>query len=432
MKKRTFIALAFALQMTFGVNAYAGQGKRKDLSLMREVPLTNIAGEQEDSSSTTTPEKEEFTPSIQVGSIVHMFGSAEQTGFGPGGSPSSANSTEWNKGFTLYRARVLVGGQLSKNGSFFLETEIPSPIGIQNGDSTKNVKVAPIILDAQYEHKFGNQMVVVGQQLVSHNRNGLQGAASLMANDFTYFQYPYNLFENSPLQGNFGRDLGVNLRGFFLDDKLEYRLGAFTGRNVSSDVPLRYVGRVVYNFLDAEKDYYYAGTKLGSGKTIALAGGFDVQDDYSNLGLDLFVDLPVGENGSVTFNGAFSAMNSNTDATKAADNAFTGLIPKQTTQFAELGYYIKSVKIQPWIRYEKQVMNADGMVQTGGIEEGLYNDLNTTTVFGGGLNYWFNGYNTNIRLSYTTWTSDVMKADLSGTESKTHGQLWMQLQFFIF
>ncbi|MHC5954190.1 hypothetical protein ACYTX9_09760, partial [Streptococcus pyogenes] len=77
--------------------------------------------------------------------------------------------------------------------------------------TSKNVKVSPIILDAQYEHTFSNAfMLIAGLQLVSHNRNGLQGAASLMANDFTYFQYPYNLFENSPLQGNFGRDLGVN------------------------------------------------------------------------------------------------------------------------------------------------------------------------------------------------------------------------------
>src|SRR5690606_25659604 len=103
-------------------------------------------------------------------------------------------------GITLYRARVLVGGQLSKKGAFFLETDIPSPIGIRLDSSTKNVKVSPIILDAQYEHTFNEHiMLVAGMQLVSHNRNGLQGAASLMANDFTYYQYPYNLFENDPL-----------------------------------------------------------------------------------------------------------------------------------------------------------------------------------------------------------------------------------------
>ena len=147
-------------------------------------------------------------------------------------------------------------------------------------------------------------MIIAGLQLVSHNRNGLQGAAALLANDFTFFQYPFNLFEDQPLQGNFGRDLGINSRGFFLDDKLEYRFGIFTGINtgefVNEDPDLRYVGRVAYNFFDVEKDYYYAGTKLGQGKTLAIAGGFDLQGTYRNFGIDFFLDMPLGEAGSLT------------------------------------------------------------------------------------------------------------------------------------
>ncbi len=439
MKYKITITMLICALALFTAEASTGGSsknkRKKDVRLLREIPVLsdpNFNNEREQvEDSSTTDEAPAFKPSVQVGSIVHMFGSAEQIGFGPGGSPTSSESDTWAKGFSLYRARVLVGGQLSKNGTFFLETDLPSPVGIQNGDSTKNVKVAPIILDAQYEHMWAkDQMVVVGKQLVSHNRNGLQGAAGLMANDFTYFQYPYNLFENSPLQGNFGRDLGVNLRGFLASEKLEYRFGVFTGRNLNADSPLRIVGRAAYNFLDKEKDYYYAGTKLGSGKTVALAAGFDVQGTYSNFGADLYVDLPVGENGAITLNAAFSAMSGGTDT--AASLSFATLIPRQTTQFLELGYYIKSLKLQPWIRYERQAVNADGAIQTGGIETGIFNDLSSTTVFGGGLNYWFAGYNTNLRLSYTTWTADVMKEDLSGTESKTHGQIWMQLQFFIF
>ena len=50
----------------------------------------------------------------------------------------------------LYRARVLVGGKLSKNSSFFLETDIPSALGRgsdPDNPNSKNVKVSPIILD---------------------------------------------------------------------------------------------------------------------------------------------------------------------------------------------------------------------------------------------------------------------------------------------
>lgn len=429
MKKilRNTLTILCVTVTQYGFSQIASINKNADVKLFREVPVLKTAIKEVKDS---IPKKEKpFKPSIQVGSIVHMFASYEQNGFGPGGNRETTDNDPdaWSKDFNLYRARVLVGGKLSKNGSFFLETDLPSAVGRGSGDS-KNVKVSPIILDAQYEHTFGNHMVIAGLQLVSHNRNGLQGAAGLLANDFTYFQYPYNLFADQPLQGNFGRDLGINTRGFFLDDKLEYRFGIFTGRNtgefVNDDPALRYVGRVAYNFFDAEKDYYYAGTKLGTGKTLALAGGFDVQGTYRNFGLDLFLDMPAGEAGSITANAAFSAITGGTDTD---GTSFATLIPKQTTQFLEVGYYFTKSKLQPWIRYEKQNIDADGLVQTGGIPVNTFNDLNTATVLGGGLNYWFAGYNTNIRLSYTTW-----KQENSLGDSQTQGQIWLQTQFFIF
>lgn len=392
---------------------------RRGHGLLREQPAFSDA-------ATETNDTVPFKPSVQVGAIVHMFASTSQSGFGPGGGAG----TDWQKGVTLYRARVLVGGQLSKKGSFFMETDLPSPVGGLNGDGTKNVKVSQIILDAQYEHAFCNQFnVIAGLQLVSHNRNGLQGAAALMANDFTFFQYPYNLFANSPLQGNFGRDLGVNFRGFFLKDKFEYRLGMFTGRRFSNSSPFRVVGRVVYNFLDAEKDFYYAGTKLGNGKTIALGAGFDAQTTYSNVGADLFIDVPLGSPGSLTLNSAFTYMSGGSKPT--SQYSFAGMIPSQTVQFAELGYYFKAAKLQPWLRFENQAIGAS-KEQAGGMSTADFNKLNSATVFGGGLNYFFNGYGTNVRLSYTTFTKGVQLTPISSIEKKTFGQLWLQLQFFIF
>ncbi|WP_220375839.1 hypothetical protein, partial [Salmonella enterica] len=74
---------------------------------------------------------------------------------------------------------------------------------------------------------------------------------------------------------NYGRDLGVNFRGLVAKSKLEYRLGFFTGANISGTAPVRTVGRLVYNFLDPDKSFYYAGTNLGKGRTISLGAGFD-------------------------------------------------------------------------------------------------------------------------------------------------------------
>lgn len=398
------------------------KGKLKRGDLLRELPAALNKTEADTMSVAQTT----FKPSIQVGAIVHMFASSEQSGFGGG---SSAKPATWNRGFSLYRARVLVGGQLSPRGSFFMETDLPSPIGIQLGAGVKNVKVAPILLDCQFEYKFAEEFqVIAGMQLVSNNRNGLQGAAGLMANDFTYFQYPYNLFANSPLQGNFGRDLGVNTRGYLFKDRLEYRLGLFTGRNLNGQAPLRTVGRLVYNFLTPEKDYYYAGTKLGSGNTVALGAGFDTQSTYSNLSADLFIDKPLGNAGSITLNAAFQHLSGGTDRT--SPYSFAMLIPRQNVQFLELGYYFKKAKLQPWIRYENQAVSAE-REQTEIASIGAFDKTHSSKVFGGGLNYFFNGIGTNLRLSYTTRTFNLPTTS-GGFTSQTYGQFWTQLQFFIF
>jgi len=392
-----------------------------NLKYVRNTALFNI-NKKHILSNDTTP----FKPSIQVGAIVHMFASSEQDGYSNPQGAATPNS--WNRGFTLYRARVLVGGQLSRKGSFFMETELPSAIGGPNPDGTKNVKVSAIILDAQYQYSFSNSFqVVAGQQLVSNNRNGLQGAAALMANDFSYFQYPYNLFANSPLQGNFGRDLGVNFRGFLGSDHLEYRMGVFTGRNVDSKGPLRFVGRFAYNFLDREKDYYYSGTNLGKGKTFTWGAGFDAQSSYHNFSTDVFLDHPLGDAGSLTLNGAFQYMTGGTNPT--SQYSFASLIPAQTVEFLELGYYFKAAKVQPWIKYENEDVAAKPE-QTKGLTVDAFNKLNSSHVLGGGVNYFFNDLGTNLRLSYMTRTYNV--AGTGGFEKKTYGQVWLQLQFFIF
>ena len=432
MNKRPFLLLAIGLALATIASATPDSTglPGNDHNLLLEYPgltyVRNTALFDINKKHILSNDSIPFKPSIQVGAIVHMFASAQQDGFG---DPGTAAPTSWSRGFTLYRARVLVGGQLSKKGSFFMETELPSAIGGPNPDGTKNVKVSPIILDAQYQYNFCDAFqVIAGQQLVSNNRNGLQGAAALMANDFSFFQYPYNLFANSPLQGNFGRDLGVNTRGFLFDQRLEYRVGAFTGRNVDSKGPLRFTGRFAYNFLDREKDYYYAGTNLGAGKTFTWGAGFDAQASYYSLSSDVFLDHPLGDAGSVTLNGAFQYMTGGTNP--ASQYSFASLIPAQTVEFLELGYYFKKARVQPWIKYENESIAAKPQ-QTKGLPVDAFNKQNSSSVFGGGLNYFFNGYGTNLRLSYMTRTYNV--GTLGGDyEKKTYGQLWLQLQFFIF
>lgn len=375
----------------------------------------------------------EFKRTYQFGTAIHMFGALSQgkTTARQDADPSFSNKMEHS--FNIYRARLMFGAQLSRKGNVFIETEIPTIIGTGPGNK-KNMQVGLIILDAQYEHVFSKQFsVIAGKMLVSHNRNGLQGVATLMADDFTHYQYPYNMTENDPLQGNFGRDVGANARGFFLKDKLEYRLGVFGGRKFDGKGPVRVVGRVAYNFLDAEKDLYYAGTKLGEGRTMALAGGVDVQGSYRNLGMDAFLDLPAGRAGSVTVNAAFTHM---TGGTGTGKYSFAPLIPRQNIQFVEVGYYFKKLKLQPWFKFENQHIDAKAgqlglPVLAGRNEISGLNTLNSNQRIGGGLNYFFNGINTNVRASYTNvrYGRDALNG---GVEKASYNQFWLQLQLFVF
>ncbi len=442
--KRKIYAGSLALMAFLSVETMAGEfplskgGKpAKKKNLLREVP--NSFFEKETVADSTAPVAE-FKPSFQVGSIVHMMGSYSQVGY-PGSAPSDGGKPEdWVKGAAIYRGRILVGGQLSKKGSFFLETELPTPIGTTGGG--KNEQSPLVMLDCQYEHVFTPAFTVVaGSQLVSGNRNGLQGAASLMANDFTFYQYAYNTFANNPvgqpLRSNFGRDVGVNFRGMLLKDKLEYRLGFFLGRGKNGNDPLRTVGRLVYNFLDADKSYYYSGTNLGKGKTISLGAGLDAHATYLNVGPDIFVDVPLGSPGSITFNGAFQYLTGGTVDPAKSTISYAAQIPTSTVQFAELGYYFKDLKIQPWLRFENFAVNAY-KIQAGGAEGdalSAFNKSKSSTVFGGGLNYFFNGYGTNLRLSYVTKTATTATVKPTGgvdSETKSYGQMWLQLQFFLF
>lgn len=399
------------------------------LSLLKGTPATKALETVEDKEST---KKENKIP-YQIGAIIHMFGAYSQGEITAQQAADPNFQNSYSRSFNVYRARLMFGAQLSKKGNVFIETEIPRIIGSGTGDN-KNMEVPLMVLDAQYEHVFSNYFsVIAGQMLVSHNRNGLQGAATLMANDFTHYQYPYNMWEDSPLQGYFGRDVGINTRGFLAQDRLEYRLGVFTGRRFDGGAPARYVGRLVYNFLDPEKDFYYNGTGLGMRNTFALAGGFDVQGTYRNIGLDAYLDIPIGDNGALTVNAAHTNM---TGGISSSQYNFTELIPRQNIQFLEMGYYFKRSQLQPWIKYENQSINGHPS-QLGLPHNASEQQLNDANLIGSnqragfGINYFFNAYTTNLRLSYTQVTYG-REAINGGAEKDSYGQLWLQLQLFVF
>ncbi len=351
--------------------------------------------------------QESKKPSVNIGILAHAYMYAQQNDFGS--SELTTDSKGWSMGANLYRARLMFDVQFTSRDYVFAETEITAGIG-QNADKAASIK----ILDMQYDHKFFDWLTVsAGKMLVSYNRNGLQTASTLMANDFSYFQYPYNMNLESPLQNDCGRDVGVNFLGGFFGNKLKYRAGIFDGRRTFENTkkkPFRVTGRVEYNLNDIDP---YSGTTLGECKVFTFGAGVDTQGSYVGTGADLFIDQPLGQTGAITANLAYSYLNG---GSKDSKYSFAEMIPEQNIYFAELGYYFKDVKLQPWVKFERQ---------------DTHHKSTTTNVWGGGLNYFFNGYKANLRLSYIAMNKNLL-TESGALKSKTFGQVWLQVQLCYF
>ncbi len=165
---------------------------------------------------------------------------------------------------------------------------------------------------------------------VPFSRNSLQSAASLLPIDYG----AYTFAQTGPTQSTVGRDTGFQVKGYLLENHLEYRLGAFQGaRDARSHDAFRYAGRVQYELLDSEgMGFFYTGTYLGKKKVAAIAAAFDRQDDYHAYDADLFIDYPSGP-GAVTAQVAYNRLDGGT--------TFVTL-PSQNVAFLEVGYFLRT------------------------------------------------------------------------------------------
>jgi len=171
---------------------------------------------------------------IDIGALVQAQYRIEQDAAGSGKDPSND--------FLLRRARIQLGGQFNDNISFFLDTDVsystgpgttpnlptgtggasPTATGVYNGI---------YLLDALATYKFAKELMIdAGLMLMPMSHNSLtSGAKYATVNNFpTYF---------SPNSQRGTRDVGVELRGLVLDDRLYYRLGVFNGVQSRATVP---------------------------------------------------------------------------------------------------------------------------------------------------------------------------------------------------
>ncbi|MDP2875900.1 MAG: porin, partial [Holophaga sp.] len=286
--------------------------------------------------------------------------------------------------------RLMVGGTLGTDFEYFFETDSPN-LGKANADGSKT-NTGLILQDAVFTYKLTKDIKIdAGLILVPLSHQSTQGATNLATWDY----HAYAFQQNGAMGSSTGRDGGAQVRGVVggKEGNLEFRLGVFQGKRLAltpavptgptdraaSRNSLRLAGRAQWNFFEAEGGLFLGGTYLGAKKILAIGAGHDRQDDYSATAVDIFMDLPLGQDGiqgqwnHVTWNG----------------KTWLPTIKKQTTDFAEFGYRFGAVQLAPMVRYESKKLD----VPTVGEPD--------ETRVGVGLAWWFKGHQSNLKAFYT-------------------------------
>ena len=283
----------------------------------------------------------------------------------------NASNGSTSQNLFVRRVRVLVGGQVAKNVTFFFETDSPNLGKVVGG--TK-VGSGMIVQDAFVSWKLADAFTIdAGMILTGIAHNSLQSAASLTAIDYG----PHSFLFSTPTQNVVGRDTGFQARGYLAKKKLEYRVGAWQGaRDAASRNAFRQTVRVQYNFLDADTGFFYTGTSLGKKKIFAIGGGYDVQKDYESWAADAYYDHPLGP-------GALSAQ---LDYIHYDGGTFLKTLPKQDVVYGEAGYYLPKAKLMPFFTYSSKDVAST--------------DAGDETRWSIGLGYMAFGHNMNIKAAW--------------------------------
>ncbi|HUI56098.1 MAG TPA: porin [Bryobacteraceae bacterium] len=300
----------------------------------------------------------------------------------------------YQQNYYLRRARIIFGGDIGKDISFFVETDDPK-LGI----TPKNLASGFLLQDALLEWRPTKEFQVVGGlMIVPFTRNGLQSTLSYLTIDVS----PISTVTNTVTQSSALRDVGFEAKGFFYHDHLLYRLGEFDGeRDANGHNSPRTVGYVQYDFLSPEKGYLFNGTALGKQKILAVDGGFDKQGAYRGTSANVAAALPVNKGDEVAGQFQFIHYDGRTKFPTIAD---------QNDYLLEAGYYVHQLKLQPFLKYETQ-----SFVTAANWGK----DINR---FGFGANYYIRGQN-------LKWTLQYLRAMPQNTTAlKASNELTMQLQ----
>ena len=291
------------------------------------------------------------------------------------------------------RMRFIFGGQIGSKLSFFFQTDNPN-LGRTGPGFVKAPGTGFITQDAYIEIKptTSNAFILdAGLLLIPLCRNCYASAASLLPLDYS----TYSFLQSGATVSSVGRDVGFMAKGNFFDQRLEYRLGVFSGARLpvapvapavqTGSNSLRGAGHLMVNFWETEAPaYVLAGTYLGRRRVFNIGAGADVQSRYKAFAGDAFLSYPIGANG-VTLATTFIHYDGGT---------FFPALPRQNTLEVEGGYHFTGAKITPWVKFETRSISSG--FQTAANQNDRRLQLGGT--------YYVSGHNLNVKAAYTRGT----------------------------
>ncbi len=327
---------------------------------------------------------------IRFGILGQFWGSWQQ-------DQNTTGSQGYQQNLYLRRIRLIAAGEIAKDVTFFFETDQPNL-----GRTPKTQDTGFFVQDAFLEWKASNVVRVDGGlMLVPFSRNVLQSPSSYYGLDISSI----TTVNNSVMQNTALRDLGFQLRGFFLKDRLQYRAGLFQGRrDANAHNTLRKAAYIQYNFLGKELGYAFVGTALGKQKTVALNAGVDSQGSYRAYSANLAANIPVRDGDEI--GGQFQYMYYD-------GRSRFPTIPKQNDFLFELAYYNGRTKVQPFVKYETA-----NFVRTADCEKEYQR-------WGGGVNYYIHGQ----RLKFTGQVQRLLPQN-SLVHPSTEAAVQLQVYYF--
>lgn len=286
----------------------------------------------------------------------------------------------------LRRTRLNLAGKVANGLYFYYQTD-NSDLGKQtSAASPKALGTGFQTLDAVLEWRLDKAFnIQAGLIYVPMSREAIKSSASQSLLDTS----AYATLATAQLQGNSNRDTGFGVRGFVLDDHLEYRLIALQGiRDSSSRNSFRYIGRLSYNFFDKEM-YTPSFTSITSSyngttrKILAIGTSYDTQKSYKLYSGDIFASIPF-KTGRFETTIWFQSIDGGTWVTA---------LPKQNTFTAEAGWYFEALKTSAWGRWERRQYSA--------------NDTKDEKRYWAGLTHYVYGNNLNLKAAYKRLAPNV-------------------------